>query len=260
MSPHDTGDDARPGVTHQKKAVTPAVGAAPAVPLRETCRLVSGRVPLWPYHRLRLASGGCGEQLLLAADALVAAEAAGWAGPASSRLRLTLVVSPDGSLDARVQRRLSSLDVPGGPVAAVVEVESPHPLPPGAAKPADRSWWDAAQRRAKALGADQALIVQDDRVLDGGTASVWAVVDGVLVTPPAPDAVAGVARAFLLDRLARAGSRVRVAPLEAAAVATADELFLTNAFAGAVAVRGRGGPHFEAAVAEFAALWRGTGA
>jgi para-aminobenzoate synthetase / 4-amino-4-deoxychorismate lyase len=234
------------------------IDGTPDVPLRETCRLTSGRVPLWPYHRRRLASGGCGEALLQAADQLVAREASGWGGPDSSRLRLTLVVSPDARVDASVQRRLSSLDVPGGPVVVFVEAEGDPPLPSCAAKPADRSWWDEAQRRARALGAHQALIVsRDGFVLDGGTASVWAVIDGVLVTPPAPGAVAGVARAFLLDALARGGAPARVEPLEADAATTADELFLTNAFGGAVAVRGRGGPVFEQVAARFAEMWRG---
>jgi branched-subunit amino acid aminotransferase/4-amino-4-deoxychorismate lyase len=232
-----------------------AVGAAPSVPLRETCRLVAGRVPLWPYHRRRLASGGCGPDVLSAADALVAREAASWTGAASSRLRLTLVVTPDGSVDVCVQRRLSSLDVPGGPRAVVVEAESAPPLPSGAAKPADRAWWDAAQRAARAAGADQAIVACDGLVLDGGTASVWTVIDGELITPPAPFAVAGVARAFVLDACAHSGAPARVAPLPAAALAGADEIFLTNAFAGAVAVRGHGGPVFERVSAAFTGLW-----
>lgn len=230
--------------------------AAPSVALRETCRLVAGSVPLWAYHRSRLASGGCGAGLLRRADSLVEREAAGWTGPDCSRLRLTLVVTPDGRLDARVQRRLSSLDVPGGPVAVIVEADGPPPLPCGAAKPADRSWWDDAQRKARSVGGDQAIIVSaDGTVADGGTASVWAVVGGVLVTPAAPDAVAGVARAFLLDRCSAAGVPARVGTLDADELDSAHELFLTNAFAGAVAVRGRGGRVLAAVAEEFADLW-----
>jgi branched-subunit amino acid aminotransferase/4-amino-4-deoxychorismate lyase len=233
-------------------------GGMPDVPLRETCRLVCGRVPLWPYHRRRLASGGCGDALLQDADELVAREASGWNGPGSSRLRLTLVVSPDGRVDAVVQRRLSSLDVPGGPIVAFVEADGEPPLPLAAAKSADRSWWDAAQRRARALGAHQALIVSPDGfVVDGGTATVWAVIDGSIFTPPAPGAVAGVARAFVLDAFARTGAPARVEKLDADAAAGADELFLTNAFGGAVAVRGRGGSVFEQVAELFAEMWCG---
>lgn len=231
--------------------------SGPDVALRETCRLVRGRVPLWPLHRARLASGGCDEDLLTAADALVVREAAGWTGPESTRLRLTVVVTPDGALDAGVQRRLSSLDVPGGPVAVRVDVDALPALPPGAAKPADRSWWDDAQRRARASAGAQAVITgPDGSIIDGATATVWVVVDGVLLTPPAPSAVAGVARAFVLDTCARRGVPARVEPVPFAALTDADEVFLTNAFAGAVAVRGRGGPVFQSVAGTFLELWR----
>jgi branched-subunit amino acid aminotransferase/4-amino-4-deoxychorismate lyase len=228
----------------------------PPIPLRETCRLVEGRFPLWSYHRARLARGGCGSDLLAEAERVVGEAVFSWSGPASSRLRLTVVVTPDGIAEATVQQRLSSLDVPGGPVTALVEVASPPWLPPGAAKPADRSWWDETQRRARWAGGHQAIIVCGGNVVDGGTASVWAVIDGVAVTPPAPDAVAGVARAFLLDALARAGVPVRVETLSAREFECADEAFLTNAFGGAVAVRGRSGPVFARVAAIFADMWR----
>ena len=63
--------------------------AAPAVALKETCRIARGTVPLWPYHRERLASGGCGDELLDAIDARVADAAALWAGAPTRRARLT---------------------------------------------------------------------------------------------------------------------------------------------------------------------------
>lgn len=237
-----------------------AAGSAdlrPPVALRETCRLVAGRVPLWTYHRARLLAGGCGEALIAEIDARVAETVANWTGKASNRQRLTVVVAPNGEIEAVVRQRLSSLDVPGGPTAAFVEVNSPPWLPPGAAKPTDRRWWDDAQRRARWADGHQAIIVCEDLVVDGGTASVWAVSGGVVVTPPAPDAIAGVARAFLLDALGREGVPVCVRPLPALDVQTADELFLTNAFGGAVAVRGRGGPVFERVSDLFARMWRG---
>jgi len=235
-----------------------APDAAPALPLRETCRLVAGRVPLWPYHRRRLASGGCGEELLATCDEVVQQQASGWTGTGSSRLRLTLVVSPDSAIDACIQRRLSSLDVPGGPAAARVDVDvaAPPLMPTGAAKPADRSWWDDAQRRARAAGADQAIIVgPDGDVLDGGTSTVWIAEDGVICTPPAPPAVAGVARAFLLEALAAAGTPARVEPVSWERFEAADESFLSNAFGGCVAVRGRGGETTRAVAARLAAVW-----
>lgn len=239
------------------------IDSHPAVTLRETCRVVSGRVPLWPYHRRRLASGGCGEVMLMAADDLVALHAARNPAAPSSRIRLTLLAVLEGSLVVDVKRRLSSLDVPGGPVAVPVAADpvEPPPLTESAAKPADRSWWDECQLRARARGGDQAIIVAPDgTVIDGGTASVWIVEDGVISTPRAPFAVAGVARAFLLNELGEAGAPVRIDSFTWERFVAADEAFLTNAFGGCVPVRGRGGPVFEAAAAEFARVWQREGA
>lgn len=228
----------------------------PPIALRETCRLVAGRLPLWAYHRARLSAGGCGEALLGDVERRVAETAANWSGKASNRQRLTVVVAPNGEIETIVQQRLSSLDVPGGPTVAFVDVPSPPWLPPGAAKPADRSWWDDAQRRARWAGGHEALIFRDGHLIDGGTASVWIVKGGSVVTPPAPDAIAGVARAFLLDALEREGVPFRVEPVPVAAVNDADELFLTNAFGGAVAARDRSGLVLELVSDLFAKMWR----
>lgn len=226
--------------------------------LRETCRLVGGRVPLLPYHRARLASGGCGRALLDAVDREVLEAAAAWEGSESSRVRLTVVVTAEGGIDVSVERRLSSLDVPGGPRIALVDVVAPPMLPPSAAKPADRSEWDDAQRRARATGADIAVLVdRQGLVIDGGTSTLWLAFGMRVVTPPAPSAVAGVARAFLLDALAREGTPAQVEPVPAEALDEADEVFLTNAFGGAACVRGRGpGPVFTRVAAIFDQMWR----
>lgn len=77
----------------------------------------------------------------------------------------------------------------------------------------------------------------------------------MLVTPPAPPAVAGVARRFLLARAAGVGCSTEVRPLRANEVECASEVFLTNAFGGVVAVRGRGGPATERVRALFAGAW-----
>jgi branched-subunit amino acid aminotransferase/4-amino-4-deoxychorismate lyase len=231
----------------------------PPVALKETCRVVSGgRVPLWPLHRERLAEGGCAETLLAEADDLVALAAAEHARshPRTARLRLTLTVSPTGELAVQVARRLSSLDVPGGPVGVAVTCEEPPPVGHGAAKPADRSWWDARQREARTLGGHQALIADAAGVLvDGGTASVWLVDGSRLLTPPAPPAIAGVARRFVMREAAGVGLFAEVTPLAVADLDAADEVFVTNAFGGAVALRGRGGPATARVAALFARIW-----
>lgn len=230
----------------------------PPVSLRETCRVVEGGIPLWRWHRARLEAGGCSESMLICAE-LTAFPLAGEYEDArpGQRVRLSLSVGMDGEAAASVSRELSSLDVVGGPVCVRVDVDGAPELPPGAAKPLDRSFWDDAQRVAYAADAHQAVLVgPDGLVIDGGTATVWTVEGGVLVTPPAPPAIAGVARAWLLERAGAVGLRAEVEPMPWERFEAADEALLTNAFGGAVAVRGRGGPVCERVVAEFDRLWR----
>jgi branched-subunit amino acid aminotransferase/4-amino-4-deoxychorismate lyase len=250
---------------------------APSVALRETCRVVAagpsavrspaaisdspglvltGSVPLWPLHRERLAEGGCGETLLEEVEAAALEAVSAWPGPASSRLRLTIGIGTEGSVSAEMDRRLSSLDAVHGPVTATVRVDGAPPLPPGAAKPADRSTWDEAARRARQLGAHQAILVDaDGLVIDGSSATVWAVFGDELRTPPAPPAVAGVARRFILLEAPALGLKVRVQPLASAGLDEADELMLSNAFGGVVAVRGRGGPVTARLAGELTRAW-----
>ena len=239
----------------------PPVPGVPAVALRETCRVVVGRpfpeaVPLWPWHRARLAAGGCGPVLLAAAESAAADAIAAYQGPAGPRIRLTVVAEPDGSARASCERRLSSLDVPSGPVVALVSVSATPVLPAGPAKPADRSPWDAAQAQARRLGAHQALLVGPDHtIIDGGTATLWLAMRGVLVTALAPPAIPGVARAWLLEHAASLGLRTDVRPVAPEDLDFAEEVLLTNAFAGAIAVRGSGGKVAEVARWAFAGLW-----
>jgi branched-subunit amino acid aminotransferase/4-amino-4-deoxychorismate lyase len=225
-------------------------------PLRETCRVAGGRVPLWPWHRARLEAGGVPAALLELADARVAEAAAAWDCARTRRARLTLVVAPDGMLQVDVAQRLSSLDVPGGLRAVRVDVAELPPLPAPPAKPADRSWWDAAHKRAEALGAHQALLVaSDDTIVDGSTAAVWIAEGGELVTPPWPPAIPSVSVAFVRSRALAAGLRVRVEPVGWEQFEAAEEVFFTNAFGGAAPVRGRGGELFEAVRRLFVDAW-----
>lgn len=234
----------------------PLFGGAPSVALRETCRIAGGSVPLWPYHRARLAAGGTGEVLLSEADKAVAEAAHAWADAPTRRGRLTVDVLPTGALSVEVDRRLSSLDVPNGPVAARVDVEEPPHLPSGPAKPADRTYWDAAHHIADATGGHQAVIVgPDGMVIDGSTATLWIAENGVLVTPHAPPAIPGVGRAFVLESAHGAGLVVSVEAISWERFEAADEAFFTNAFGGVAPVRGRGGEGFSAVKALFDELW-----
>ena len=232
---------------------SPFVGdGTPEVALRETARVVAGRVPLLARHLARLAAGGCGPTVLARVRAEVAEAVGLW--PDAGYGRLSVTVETDGTVDARITSARSSLDVPGGPVLSVVRADAPE-LPPGAAKPSDRSAWDEAQLRARAAGGDQAVLV-DARgmIIDGATASIWVRIGDELLTPPAPPALDGVARGVVFDAAAALGFTALERELPATLLAGADEVFCTNALAGVVSARGRAGP----AAAELQAVFGRT--
>jgi len=219
----------------------------PTVDLKETCRVVRGTVPLWPYHRARLSGGGVPEAVLDALEDSMADAAVEWADSATRRARLTAVVHPDGTFEVVVAQRLSSLDVVGGLAAMRIHVSDAPQLPEPPAKPADRSFWDEAHRAAQARGGHQAVLVDENElVVDGSTAAVWIAEHGELITPPSPPAIPSVSRAYILDRAASADLRVRVEPFSWQRFKAADEAFFTNAFGGVAPVRGRGGALYSA--------------
>jgi hypothetical protein len=240
-----------------------SAAAGPPVALAETCRVVRDVVPLWRYHRQRLSEGGCSDALLRDVEEALAGAIDAYEGGPTTRLRAHVEVFPDGSSTVELERRLSSLDVVNGPLIAPVSLAelpgacTPLHWAPMAAKPADRSWWDTAARIARERGAHQALIVDGEGfVVDGSSANVWIVCDDVLFTPPAPPAVAGVARRFLLDRSKAVGLEARVRLIRVREIGDAHEVLLTNAFGGVVAVRGRGGAVTEAVRELFDEAWR----
>ena len=68
-------------------------------------------------------------------------------------------------------------------------------------KTTDRAFYEAARRAARAAGADEALLLHPDGVLtEGSFTSLFALRDGVLLTPPAARGLLpGVLRRSLLD-------------------------------------------------------------
>lgn len=214
----------------------PALDAGwPPVALRETCRVAHDRtVPLWSYHGRRLKSGGCGAAVLEAVEGAVGQALERLPCRMPSRTRLTVLVDPSAGVSVVVQRRLSSLDVPSGVVGVPIVVDGAPELPPGGAKPADRAFWDDAQRRAVAAGGNQAILASPDGVvIDGGTATVLVRHGSTVLTPPSPPAIAGVARAWLIENADRFGVRVVQAAVRLADLDEADEVVYLNAYGGA---------------------------
>lgn len=74
------------------------------------------------------------------------------------------------------------------------------------------------------------LLNPSGRVADGSHSNVFALIDGVLRTPPVLEgALAGVMRSIVLQK---AGNLVRVSPIDTADLAQAEEIWFTNALQG----------------------------
>ena len=67
------------------------------------------------------------------------------------------------------------------------------------------------------------------------------------------------ARLFLLHDAPSVGIHAAIHPIPWERFEAADEAFVTNAFGGAVALRGRGGPIFERVAELFEHLWHSAG-
>lgn len=213
----------------------------PPVALRETMRVQNRRVPLAHLHGSRLRAGGSPDAVVAAAIELATAQAALWE-PAYGRLSLT--VRTDGTVSCELSEAPSTIDVPGGPTIAFVDTPEPA-LPPGAAKPADRTPWDRALAVAQEQGADIAVLLgPGGEVYDTSQATIWLRVGDELITPPSPPALRGVSRSFVAAHLMQnEGSPYHFVErvIARADVEAADEVILTTAVGGARAVRGRDG-------------------
>jgi len=217
---------------------SPVTGdGAPPVALRETMRIAFGRIPLLDRHLARLASGGCGPSILAHVRSSVAEQLAAFDSSAEYA-RLGITVTADGAVAAGVTQQRSSLDVEGGPIIVPVSVESSPTLPPNAAKPASRRYWDRFHRVAERRGAHQALLVDvDGALIDGSTANVWLLHGDTLSTPLAPPAVAGVMRELIFDLAPSHGLHAEERRLTLADYESADAVFLGNAVGGFVQAR-----------------------
>ncbi len=96
-----------------------------------------------------------------------------------------------------------------------------------------------AKREAVLRGADEALLLNGaGRVAEAAVANVFAVRDGVLLTPPAIDgALEGITRSAVCELAREAGVEVRETSLARIDLLAAEEVFLTGTGARIVPVR-----------------------
>jgi branched-chain amino acid aminotransferase len=213
--------------------------------LFEVLRTVRGE-PLWLNdHLARLAAAAV--ELGLPVPAALAAwirAAVAEAGPGDHRVRVVVTRGP-GPLGAR----LAALS--GGRTIIVVEplpaqprelavaiVDWPLPRRAGAARKT-LAYLDhvIARELAAAAGADEAIRLDaDGNVAECGTANVFAVIDGEVVTPPLTGILPGVTRAWVLAACPTLGIAAHERRICVPELAAAGELFATSALRGIVPI------------------------
>ena len=154
----------------------------------------------------------------------------------SGRLRIT-ARPVGGPLQARIEV------VPGGPVLDTVALH-PVTVPGGVG---GHKWSDrrllAALAGTAGLGPDGQLLIEDGtgEVLETDRSNVFAVLDGVLVTPPSDGRLLpGVTRATVLRLAGRHGLAATETPVTEPQLRQASEVFVTNSMHGIVPVRSLG--------------------
>lgn len=92
----------------------------------------------------------------------------------------------------------------------------------------------SAARFAKEKKVNECLVLnQYGRIADGTISNVFAVQEGVVITPPLSEAgVAGTMRRYLMEQLSHKGYRVIEKPLDEDDLLHSSELFLSNAISG----------------------------
>ena len=144
----------------------------------------------------------------------------------------------------------------GGPLQVTVEVIPAGPGPEtvalrpvtiagglGAHKWRDRRLLDRLAGAA-GLGPDEQLLIEDDHgeVLETDRANVFAVIDGVLYTPPADGRLLpGITRAAVLRLAGGEGIPARETLISGPRLLNASEVFVTNSVQGVVPVRSLAG-------------------
>lgn len=202
--------------------------------LFETMRAERGRVALLDRHlaRLRASAAALGMAPMPEEGRMREAVAAVLraAGPGPARVRLTATPRPTLLVEVTPAAPLGA-----GP-AAVRAIALRGAWAPGDAmarhKCLSYARHRSSQRRAEAAGADHALLLDEaGRLGEGAMASAFWAEGGELGTAPVRGLLPGVARAALMAALP-----VREEVAEEARWRTADEIVLTSAVQGAVAV------------------------
>jgi len=220
------------GATLSEEPASPPPRPRPALGVFTSLRVTGGRCRDLDRHLARLDDSTWrlfGKHLPPGTRSELAARLA---GRPSGRLRLT--ARPFGG-----PLRVTAEVVPVGRAPATVGL---YPMTIagglGAHKWRDRRILDHAREQA-GLGQDQHLLILDagGDVLETDRANVFAVIDGVLRTPPADGRLLpGITRAAVLRLAAQDGIAAEEEPLSTRLLRRATEVFITNSVHGIVPV------------------------
>ncbi len=228
--------------------------------LFETIAVLDGEPLLWERHMQRLAAG-CARLLLPAPDPAILLEEArslsadtasgvlkliytagssqrGYARPQLLQPRRILVLSPPPDHPWRYWRE--GVDIgycslrlqPQGMFAGLKHLARLEQV--------------LARREVDGRGLVEGLLLdRDGCVVEAVACNVFAVCDGMLLTPPLDDAgVRGVMRDYVLELAQELGIPVAQRPLMPGQLAAAEEIFLTNSLIGLWPVRTLEGRHY----------------
>lgn len=202
--------------------------------LLETMRAERGRVALLERHldRLLASAATLGLAPMPTRDRMreAVAEAVAALGVPSARVRLTATPRPTLLVEATPEDPAPA-DPPAARAVALMGAWCPDSLI-AEHKTLSYAGHRLAQRRAGEAGADHALLLDGQgRLGEAAVANVFCAVDGEVVTAPARGLLAGVSRGVAMEAAA-----VREEALPGPRWRGADEIVLTNAIRGAVAV------------------------
>jgi 4-amino-4-deoxychorismate lyase len=141
-------------------------------------------MPLLPLHLARLERSAAALGLALAVDEVRRQIATAVGRPGEDRLRLRLVLKPDGVAELAVSPEAA---IPDGVIwtvaVAAIRLDPADPLIRH--KTTARQHYDAARSAARDAGADEALFLNGaDEVCEGAITSVFVRRGNILLTPP----------------------------------------------------------------------------
>ncbi|PCC75119.1 branched-chain amino acid aminotransferase [Nannocystis exedens] len=222
----------------------------------ETLRTAGGRPVAWGAHtaRLRRSAAGIGLDLPWSDDELRAFVdlTHGETGNADSVVRIVvtrgvapLMLDPRKALTPTLAVLAVPLDLPDeagyarGLRARIVDVtRAPASALDPTFKTANYLPNIQALRQALAAGDDEAVLINPaGLVAEGATSNVFAVLNGVLFTPPVSDGILpGITRAAVLDLAGALAIPAHESSLHPFDLRAADEVFLTSSVRGPIAV------------------------